>query len=254
MKNELLIEVKIKKDCLVIPDALIEEVIDNVLKSYKNLNNIKDSDKKVLVKEIRAKLRRSTGMFQKGITEKKRKKLESTDVEEMLKTHISTAERLGDYTLIKEKISALKIKSILDLGCGLNPLALASKNVDYHAYDIRQDEISILNDFFTKEKISGKAEIYDIRKYNKDLPSADLILIWKVLEIVGGDTHALSRKLIQSLKYKYLMISFSTCTLSGKKMLHKKRIWLEKIIKEENKNYEAFQTSSEIFYLINNLD
>lgn len=246
-EQELLQEVKKKREFSTLPDTLIEESIAKVLRSYPNILCPSIKQQKTIVKEVRAKLHRSTGMFYTSL--KKRKGLESTDVQELLATHLSTAERLTSYPLLKKKMHTLGIHSILDIGCGLNPLALASPGIVYTACDIRQDEIEILQCFFKKKGIEGKAFIYDITKFKNDLPSADCCLLWKVLEIVGGDMHALTRKLLTELSCKYFLVSFSTCTLSGKRMYHKRRTWFERIVKEQGYTYETFETSNEIFYV-----
>ncbi|MBM3233387.1 hypothetical protein FJZ18_04445 [Candidatus Pacearchaeota archaeon] len=243
----LLEEVKKKNEFSTLPDTLILETVEKVLKKFPKVE-ITPHQIKILVKEIRALLHRSTGMFQKGKTGKKRKGV--LDAQELLKTHLSTYERTDFYQLIKEKIKSLGIKSILDIGCGLNPLALASPELLYNACDIRQDEIDIINNYFKSHGIEGHAFVFDIRKFNSDLPKADLCLLWKIIEIVGGDTHRLTRSLLNGLDCKYIIVSFSTVTLSGKNMRRKRRTWFEKIVLEENLAFDIFETTNEIFYII----
>ena len=246
-EEEIIIEVKKKKEFVGLPDKIVREVLAHQTKKYPQIIQPTSSEKKVLVKEIRALLRRSTGMFQKG-SEKKRQV--DADPHELLKTHRSTAERINDYPLLKEKIPSLQVKSILDIGCGLNPLALASPAYLYYACDIRQDEIELIQSHFKKKSIPGKAFVYDLRTYASDLPAADLCLIWKVLDIIPGDKYTLTRKLLASLQCACIIISFSTRTLSGKPMQHKRRFWFESILKELSLSYETWETSNELFYVI----
>ncbi len=245
-KKEILLEVKKKKEFSSITDYIIQETLLRVLQTYPSLKKPTTSQKKILVKEIRALLRRSTGMFQRG-SEKKRQHY--TSPEDLLTTHSSTVERLNDYPKIKEKIRAINPKSILDIGCGLNPLALASPSYTYYACDIRQDEISLVQTHFKKNHIPGKAFIYDLTT-NDELPSADLCIIWKVLDIIPGDKYTLARKLLTSSKCNSFIISFSTRTLSGKPMRHKRRFWFEKILKDISLPYQTWETSSELFYTV----
>lgn len=245
----LLEEIKKKKELSTLPDEMITEAIHLHMKGYAHVSNPSPSQRKILVKEIRAKLRRSAGMFQRGSTKGRRKKAKN-NMNELLKTHISTAERIEYYPLLKKKLLDLRITSVLDIGCGLNPLALASPEIHYYAGDIRKDEIDIINDFFKREHIVGNAFIYDIRKFKEDLPKTDIALIWKVLEIVGGDTHKLTEHLLTSLSSPLILMSFSTCTLSGKPMKNKRRIWFEHILKEKKCVYEVFEIPNEIFYLV----
>ena len=53
---------------------------------------------------------------------------------------------------LKEIIKKLNPKSILDLGCGINPLALAEKGVKYYASDINSEDLNIVREFFKNYK------------------------------------------------------------------------------------------------------
>ena len=148
-------------------------------------------------------------------------------------------------------IYSLNIKSILDLASGLNPLVLASPNIEYYAFDIKESEIFLINKFFKKNKIKGKAIIKDIRKL-KDFPKVELCILFKILDILEN-SYELAKKFLEKINCKYFLISFSTITLSGKKMNSPRRFWLEKILNQMNYSFKTFSSKNEIFYLVEKL-
>ena len=163
--------------------------------------------------------------------------------------HKSTKERLNDYELVKKIISSLNPKSVLDLGCGLNPLAIATSKIFYHAYDIKSEDLEIVKLFFEKNKISGDIHHADIRAVN-NFPQVDLCLMFKLLDILGNDKSEIAESLIKKINAKYFIISFATRTLSGKSMNRPYRRWFEKVTHKLNLSYKIERTNQELFYII----
>ena len=172
-------------------------------------------------------------------------------IQELLDTHTSTKERLEDYQSLKDKITPLQVNSILDLGCGINPIALASKEINYSATDINEDDLKLIKIYFKTNKIQGEVFTYDLRALKNPLPKADLCLLLKVFDVLETKGHKLAEKIINFIQCKYILISFSTKTLSGKPMNHPQRGWIERLLKRLNYKYECFKTKNEIFYLVN---
>ena len=249
--DSLIKEIKKKREFSSLPNSLVNDYLSSVLKKY-NLspNSLKYREEKIIVKEVRAQLRQITGQFQK-ISKKRLKILSQDDFNSLLKTHASTAERLNFYPKIKEIISSLKINSILDLGCGLNPLALAEPRYLYYASDIREDELSIIKEFFSKKGIDGKIFVFDLRKINSGLlPKADLCILFKVLDVIEKNSHKLADKILNEIECRYFLVSFATKKLSGKPMSFPERKWFEKMLLRKNYNFKKFNSENEVFYLI----
>ena len=144
---------------------------------------------------------------------------------------------------------------ILDLGCGLNPLELASRDVHYYASDINQTHLDIIKEFFKKNHIKGQTFIYDLRNLSKSpepLPETDLALLFKVLDIIDDKGRANAEKIINMIPAKHILASFSTIKISGKKMNRPERQWFEKMLARLGKKYSTFSSENEIFYLIDN--
>lgn len=253
MPSKLLIidKIKQKSELSDLDESLILDTLDDYLKKYKiELKNLKKSEIKIITKEIRAQLRLYVGRFQKG--KKKRKiLLEQNKINELLETHTSTSERISFYPKLKKEIQSLNVNSILDLACGLNPLALANPKIKYFASDIKKEELELIKIYFKKNKIQGKVFTYNLRRPIGELPKTDLCLIFKVLDIIETKNHKIANTIIKKLKCKYILISFSTKTISGKPMSHPRRLWLEKLLKNQNLSFKTFSSENEIFYLVN---
>lgn len=249
--EEIIKKIKQKKEFSSLPDSFVLSSLKKY--SYNIKQELKKSEQKALVKLVRADLRRHTGMFQRltGKYWKKRESLlEQNKISDLLKTHASTKERIQFYPELKKVISNLNAKSILDLGCGLNPLALASPGIIYYALDIQQSDLDLIKKFFEKNKIEGKTINQDVSLNISNLPPADLCLMLKLLDILDDKSHKKALSLLEKIKCKNFIISFSTKTLSGKPMLHKKRPWLERIIRNLNYKFCTISSENEIFYIV----
>jgi len=259
--NNIILKIKQKKELSDIPDELIEDVLKNYLKKHNIKIPSSRKSQKIIIKEVRAELRKYTGQYQ--ISSRKRiALLNQNKITQLLKTHTSTRERLPYYSKLIRIIKELNPKSILDLGCGLNPIAIINKinnkAIIYYAYDIKQDELELINNFFRKNKIKGKTILADIRKITK-FPKTDLCLILKTLDIIEPNSkghkiaNQIIRQIIRNLQCKFIIISFATKTLSGKIMRMQRRIWLEKILDKLSYKFKTIRTKNEIFYIINKI-
>ncbi len=247
--ESLIEKIKKKPEFSSLPDSLVSDYLSDLLKKHNlSLDSLKYREEKIIIKEIRAELRNITGQFQK---KSKRSKLLSTNnYHELLKTHSSTAERLDFYPKLRELIKNLNVSSILDLGCGLNPIALAEPKYFYYASDIREDELSIIKDFFSKNNIKGEVFTYDLRKIKEgELPNAGLCILFKVLDVIEKKTHKLTNKILEIINSKYFLVSFATKKLSGKSMHFPERKWFEHILERKSYKFDKFNSNNEIFYL-----
>ena len=248
-ENALITLIKKKKELLGLADSIVRGRLANYMEKHGLLaGNINDKNAKIIITAVRSELRTLSGQYQKGIKNRK-DFLREGKIEELLKTNTSTEERIEFYPFLKKKILSLKISSILDLGCGLNPIALASKDIDYYASDIKEDELNLISLFFSKNHISGKSFFYDLAKISSDLPKTDLCIIFKVLDLLDN-RRELSEKILLTVPCRYFIISFSTKKLSGKNMNHPERMWFEKILSKNNLKFERFSSENEVFYLI----
>ena len=246
-------KIKNKKELQGITNSIVEQTLKKYLKKKRlKIKDLNDKDKKIVIKEIRAELRDYVGRFQIKSNKKGIKLLEQNKIRSILETHSSTKERLLHYKKLKSIIKKINPKSILDLACGLNPIATSNFNHQtiYYASDINEEDLNLVRLYFKKNKIKGKTFIFDIKKNNiKYLPKVDLCFILKTLDILKINSKQIEN-LLKNLKCKYIIVSFSTKTLSGKKMKHIRRPWLERILTNLTYSFNIFKTDNEIFYLI----
>jgi 16S rRNA (guanine(1405)-N(7))-methyltransferase len=136
--------------------------------------------------------------------------------------HASTRERLQilDQFYLETLSSLSPIESILDVACGLNPLALAwmpvTSSVQLTVCDIYVDQIEFLNAFFEHFNINGKAYCCDL---TQQIPQekAQIGLVLKTIPCLEQIDKNIGSKILQDLPCQNLLVSFPAVSLSGKK-------------------------------------
>lgn len=248
--KQLVNKIKEKYELRSLPDSLVENTLNEYLSKRKLSEPKSEKEQKLIVKGVRSELRRYTGQYASKSNIKNRENLlEEGNIKELLKQHSSTRERIEDYNLIRKIISVINPKSILDLGCGINPIALAQTGIFYHCYDINENDLKIVKNFFEVNKIKGDIHHKDIR-HESTFPKVELCIIFKVLDILGDKKYEITKHLLEKVDTKRFLISFATRTLTGKKMNSPYRRWFETILKQLNYEYDVERTNQELFYII----
>jgi len=272
MLNEILSKIKASKKYKNLSGEILVNEIQAYLKSNPNIKRIKKQD----IKQIKAKLHRLYASYQINKKNKRNKYLEELKQalkennhekiieihKKILQTNISARERLNEYeSLYKEifKITGIPL-SIIDLGSGLNPLSFPFMNLnllDYYAYEIDKSDVNFLNKYFEimKEKgLNGKAEIFNIRNLEKisDLPLADIIFVFKLIDLLNTKNKKPGEELIKKLieKTKFIVASFATKTLFRKQMNFPRRKGFELMLARNNLNFHKIEIKNEVFYVI----
>lgn len=226
-----------------------------------------------IVKEVRASLRKVYGLFRTQEQELKRKEL----VEELqnspahlqaicnaiLNTHSSTRERLPFYEKLYAKIFRItgKPATILDLGCGINPFSIPRMNLaklNYYAYDLDENEIDTLNQFFDylhscNSSFTGRAGILDLLQWATlaELGTADICFLFKMTDVLDrGKGHTMTEVVIKNVPARYVVVSFPTKTISGKKMNVPRRNWMEWLCRRLKYKFKVLEFPGEIFYVV----
>lgn len=266
MYDKLLKDIKKKKELENISNNFIlDQIKDYFKKNPKSLQFLdKDKSYKLIIKEIRSKLRRMIGLFQVKRSKNQEKLLNNyllnkskNSLIELLKTHASTMERIPIYEKLYQQIFKItkKPNSILDLGCGLNPISyplMNLKNVTYNAYDISLNDLNIIKKFFKELKIKGKIKEFNLLKITKkSFPKSNLAFLFKITDILDqGKGHKTTEKVITTLPVNWIILSFPTKTMSGKIMTAPRRSWVELLCKRLNYEYKIIEFENEIFYII----
>ena len=255
---ELITSIKRKKELRDISNAFVQKELEGVLRKEPKLSkelslhwNPRSSAYATIVKKVREKLRRVYGLFrvvEKGKT---------------LQTHPSTQERESFYQELYRKLFAItgKPKVILDLGCGVNPFSfpfMKLREVEYYAYDLSQEEIGIINSYFKKQHeknpaVAGKASLLDITDLQmiSKLPKAKVALLFKVTDVLDRNKgHMVTEEVLKAIPAKYMVVSFSTRTMSGKPMTAPRRRWMEWLCQRLGWKYNILEFENELFYVI----
>jgi 16S rRNA (guanine(1405)-N(7))-methyltransferase len=138
----------------------------------------------------------------------------------VLAQHASTAERIplmaDFYAQLFEATG--KPNTILDLACGLHPLAFPwmclPTTVHYHAYDIIQPRVDFINLFFSKIGLTPLANNRDILISPPTL-HADLALFFKEAHRFEKRQPGCNRAFWESLNVDTLAVSLPTQNISG---------------------------------------
>jgi len=245
MYTELIQKIKEKKSLHNLEDHYVQEEINKFLKQNQKLKNklkektLKKKDKEQIIKEVRNILNIVYGQFWIG------EKLE-------LDSHKSTKERIEDYNEIYQKIFSItgKPKTILDLGAGLNILTYKDyPEIHFIATELTKIDCEKIKEYYKNNKINAEIIQTDLRTH-LEFPKADLCFMFKILDTIEKKGHKLAEELIQKIKAKYIVVSFSTITVHNQKMNYPKRGWIEQLTKRLEYETEKFETRNEIFYII----
>jgi 16S rRNA (guanine(1405)-N(7))-methyltransferase len=141
---------------------------------------------------------------------------------QLMKHHSSTRERLPLLDKFYPSLLAglPPIHSVLDIGCGLHPLALPwmdlPAGVEYIALDIYEDMAAFLNEFFALLPIRGRAEACDALR---SLPAqrADLAFLLKTLACLEHVDKEAGRRLLEAVPADVLLVSFPAQSLTGRR-------------------------------------
>ncbi len=139
----------------------------------------------------------------------------------ILAAHTSTRERLPELERFwRELDSELRPGArVLDLGCGMQPLALLwlsrARELDYRACDVDLDLVDFLNAFFARARLPGRAFACDLSRAGPP-DEVDVALLLKVLPALDRLDASAGTRLLRSLRAPRLVVSFPTASLGGK--------------------------------------
>lgn len=231
-----------------------------------------------IIKKIRAELREVYGVFIQEKYNKRFKLLEELknnpsleNHNKILALHKSSQERLPHYHVVYKKILEITgcPKEVVDFACGLNPFSypylvsaassVASGSIgckpEYVACDLAEKDLEFIEQYFKIIKIKGSVKKIDLIKDGADISKitkdADLVLLLKTLDSLETIKWGNSEALLSKIKSKWIVVSFSTKSLGGKKTIKKeKRGWFEKLAVKLGYKIQNFEVPGEIFYIL----
>ncbi len=143
---------------------------------------------------------------------------------DILDTHLSTRERQPLLPAFYDEIFAVtgKPKRLLDIACGLNPLAFPWMGLDtdteLYAYDIHEPRIEFLNGYFELQGLRPLAKVQDIA-YRFPEEEADVALFLKEMPRFSRHYGELGRPLLEALRVRWLVVSFPAVSARGGRRL-----------------------------------
>ncbi|MDD9953934.1 MAG: hypothetical protein OXR66_06375 [Candidatus Woesearchaeota archaeon] len=269
--NDLITAVKAKKELANLDDTFVREKIEKLFagnaklrkkydatKSFKQFSKSKEWE--FILKAVRKELRVIYGVFQGDRTGVD---VSAENLTAVLETHISTRERIPYFDMIyKELVDRIPApRTLLDLGCGLNPLSYSY--MKKHGWtpsivgvDISAADMDFLSDAMLQLNIPGKTIAADLVKQADvlDAVDAEVTFVLKLLDTLEEAERHVSYKLFEHIHSKWIVVSFATKSLGGKKNISSAgRTWFERLLHRKELSWETFSVPNELFYVITNV-
>ncbi len=241
-----------KKYADICPDT----VRNAFLEQTKRHSKIKDADK-----AARAHLHAITGAFISPDELKDAKKAvrEWMDGDEdaffrAIKSHSSTRERadIAEGLFTRAFSACEKIETILDLACGINPIFLGKMGyTNVLGLDIHAGCAALINECAEFFGWKTRARTQDLI-LNPPEEETDITLMMKLLSVLETQKAGAAKALLENIKSRYMLVTFPTQTLGGKKIGMEKHYtaWFEERIPETLRVIDRFTMGNELVYTL----
>ena len=162
------------------------------------------------VKRVKRRLHQAVGAFRGA-----------AGSETGMRSHASTRERLPYLDTFYGGIWAITgvPRSILDLGCGLNPLALAQMGLDpsarYVAIDVDERPLAAVRAHLERSGHPHEVRTLDLVTAVPD-DEADVALLLKLVTTLDRQDPTAATRLLRGLRAKHAVVSFNTRSLGGR--------------------------------------
>ena len=156
---------------------------------------------------------------------------------DLMHAHLSTRERLPILDTFYRDIFAVTGPPgrLLDIACGLNPLAfpwmgLPALGTDFVAYDIHEPRVDFLNHYFILQGLPPLAFVRDVA-LQAPTESGDVALFLKEMPRFERNYPGRGRALLDALDVRWLVVSFPTIsTHGGRNLTNRYRDFFHQII------------------------
>jgi 16S rRNA (guanine(1405)-N(7))-methyltransferase len=176
---------------------------------------------------------------------------------EIMAFHASTRERLPDLDLFFQTTFAglPPIRSILDVACGLNPLALPwmglMESTEYIAVDIYRDMLAFIDQYMSLLPINGRTLLADVLEFSPD-KEVDLALVLKTIPCLEQIDKEAGRRLLESLPANHMLVSFPVYSLGGRQvgMPANYAARFEELLSGKSWSVRSFEFQTELAFLV----
>ena len=143
-----------------------------------------------------------------------------------------------------------KPKSIIDLGCGMNPLTFPwmdlPKDTEYTAYDLDSKEIEFLNEYFKLAGTKQKAIQQDV--ISKPVTKkADVAFLFKLITCLEWQEPGSAKEVVDKINAKYIVI---TMQVIGPGKIEENKKYLQKVLGTLPKDIISIDLKQEALYII----
>jgi len=176
---------------------------------------------------------------------------------EKMRGHASTSERLPFIEEFYQTClqSIAPIQSMLDLGCGIHPLALPwmplAEDPMYLGMDIFKEMTDFDQRFLQQVRLRGRVLHAD---FLGNLPKQryQLALCLKVIPLIDQVSQGITRAWLENLPAEHILVSFPTASLGGrgKGMPAHYRDRFAQLTSESHWRVETFEFPSELAFLL----
>ncbi len=260
--DELVVQIQsVEKYASILP-GLIRLIGSRELSKRKNL--------KEAIKETKSKLHQVGSAYQektspygnwKAELQRLPRDLSHPDVQqkliEWMRGHTSTKERISILPrFFKETLASLpEIQTILDLACGLNPLALPwmpfNRDIAYHACDIYLDLIEFLNGYSEYFLLQCHAFPCDLTSKVPPI-QVDLAMILKTIPCLEQMDKQIGYGFLEQINAPNLLVSFPAHSLTGKGkgMVRNYEAHFMELISDKSWKLTRYEFPGELAFLI----
>lgn len=173
-----------------------------------------------------------------------------------LSAHLSTRERLPILSDFYARIFAVtgKPRALLDIACGLNPLALRWMDLprpfSFYAYDIHEPRIAFINHYFRLEGLAPLAQVQDVAM-QPPRPAADVALFLKEMPRFERNYGGRGRPLLEAIRARYLVVSYPTVsTHGGRNLTDRYREFMYQLIQGHNWPVTELLFTGELVFIV----
>lgn len=162
------------------------------------------------VKRVKRRLHQAVGAFRGGLTG-----------DAAMRSHASVRERLPFLATFYSGIWAITgtPSSVLDLGCGLNPLALPhmglAPDARYVAIDVDERLLGVVRSFLEQSRQPHAVRSVDLVR---DVPQdeVDTALMLKLVTTLDHQDPDAATRLLRGIRASHAVVSFTTRSLGGR--------------------------------------
>jgi 16S rRNA (guanine(1405)-N(7))-methyltransferase len=171
--------------------------------------------------------------------------------------HASTSERLPILDQFYNTILAdlAPIHSILDIACGLHPLAIPwmplAEDAQYYAYDIYQQMTAFLHEWLAIMKIRGHVQARDVVQLCPT-HEVEVAFILKTIPCLEQVDKQAGHRLLRAINAQHLIISFPVHSLSGhnKGMATNYEARFRELLGNERWTVKRFAFATELVFVV----